>query len=115
MNAIEILVEEQLREPGNILRSANAVSSVPTMTAGLAALATSIGALLRSRASLQLRIPALRHRLAVLQGGEQRPRLKPADRLPWVWLSRGWLGLQNALVFVKPSIDLRGRPGAIRV
>ena len=73
------------------------------MRAAFIALATSMGALLRSRASLQLEILALRHQLAVLQGGGQRPRLKPADRLLWVWLSRAWSGWQDVLVFVKPS------------
>jgi hypothetical protein len=59
--------------------------------------------LLRSRASLHLEILALRHQLAVLQSGGRRPRLKPADRLLWVWLSRAWSGWQDVLVFVKPS------------
>ena len=59
------------------------------MRAVLIALATSMVALLRSRASLHLEFLALRHQLAVLQRGAGRPRLKPADRLLWVWLSRG--------------------------
>jgi hypothetical protein len=73
------------------------------MRAILIALATSVVALLRSRASLHLEILALRHQLAVLQGGGRRPRLKPADRLLWVWLSRAWSGWQDAVVSVKPS------------
>ena len=60
-------------------------------------------ALLRSRACLHLEVLALRHQLAVLQGGGRRPRLKPAERLLWSWLSRTWSGWQDALVFVKPS------------
>jgi hypothetical protein len=60
-------------------------------------------ALPRSRASLHLEILALRHQLAVLQGGGRRPRLKPADRLLWVWLSRAWSGWEDVLVFAKPS------------
>jgi hypothetical protein len=60
-------------------------------------------ALLRSRISLHLEILAVRHQLAVLQGSRRRPRLKPADRLLWAWLSRAWSGWQDALVFVKPS------------
>jgi hypothetical protein len=76
------------------------------MRAVLVALAISMVALLRSRASLQLEILALRHQLAVLQGGGRRPGLKPADRLLWVWLSRTWSGWQDALVFVKPSTVL---------
>ena len=66
-------------------------------------MATSIAALLRSRTSLHLKILALRHQLAGLQGSGRRPALKPADRLLWVWLSRPWSGWQDALVFVKPS------------
>ena len=73
------------------------------MRAALIALATSMVALLRLRASLHLEILALRHQLAVLQGSGRRPRLKPADRLLWVWLSQSWSGWQDALVFVKPS------------
>ena len=73
------------------------------MRAVLAALATSMVAVLRSRASLQLEILALQHQLAVLQGSGRRPRLNPADRLLWAWLSRAWSGWQDALVFVKPS------------
>jgi putative transposase len=31
-----------------------------------------------------------------------RPRLRPTDRLFWVWLSRLWPGWQEALAFVQP-------------
>jgi putative transposase len=57
----------------------------------------------RSRLSLQLENLALRHRLTVYRRSEARPRLKPADRVLWVWLSRAWSGWQEALVFVKPA------------
>ena len=89
--------------PPKRLSGSDSVSSVAAMKAVLIALATSMVALLRSRPSLQLEILALRHQLAVLQGSRGRPRLKPADRLLWVWLSRTWSGWQDALVFVKPS------------
>ena len=79
------------------------------MRAVLAASATSMVAVLRSRASLQLEILALRHQLAVLQGSGRRPELKPADRLLWVWLSRAWSGWQDTLVFVKPSTVISWR------
>ena len=52
-----------------------------------AALFAFLGAGLRSRASLQLEVLALRHQLAVYQRSVKRPRLKPADRLLWVWPS----------------------------
>ncbi len=67
-------------------------------------------ALLRSRAFLQLEILALRHQLAVLQDDGRRPRLKPADRLLWAWLSRAWSGWQDVLVFVKPSTIISWQP-----
>jgi putative transposase len=97
------------------------------MRAVLVALAVALVSVLRSRASLHLEVLALRHQLAVLHNGGRRPRLKPADRLLWVWLSRAWSGWQDALVFVKPStviswqrkrfrdhwtrLSRRGRPG----
>jgi len=65
------------------------------MRAVLVALAVAPVSVLRSPASLHLEILALRHQLAVLQGGGRRPRLKPGDRLLWVWLSRAWSGWQD--------------------
>jgi len=46
---------------------------------------------LRSRVTLQAEVLALRHQILVLQRGNQKRRVKvsPADRLLWVWLSRG--------------------------
>jgi hypothetical protein len=73
------------------------------MRAVVFALAVALISMLRSRASLHLEILALRHQLAVLHNGGRRPRLKPADRLLWAWLSRVWSGWQDVLVFVKPS------------
>ena len=76
---------------------------VPAMRAVLVALVVALVSVFRSRASLHLEVLALRHQLAVLQGGGRRPQLKPGDRLLWVWLSRTWSGWQDTLVFVKPS------------
>ncbi len=97
------------------------------MRAVLVALVVTMVSVLRSRASLHLEVLALRHQLAVFQEGGRRPRLTPADRLLWVWLSRAWSGWQDALVFVKPRtviswqrkrfrdhwtrLSRRGRPG----
>ncbi|MBW1687044.1 MAG: transposase [Deltaproteobacteria bacterium] len=97
------------------------------MRAVLVALVAAVVSVLRSRLSLHLEVLALRHQLAVLQGGGRRPRLKPADRLLWVWLSQAWSGWQDALVLVKPRtviswqrkrfrdhwrrLSRRGRPG----
>ena len=59
---------------------------------------------LRSRASLELELVALRHQLTVLR--RQRPgqlRLFSADRLLWVWLYRIWPQVLDAMVLVKPA------------
>ena len=55
---------------------------------------------LRSRASLQTEILALRHQLSVVQRSASRPRLQPSDRVFWAWLSRVWNGCRIALVIV---------------
>jgi hypothetical protein len=58
--------------------------------------------LCQSRWALHLRILALQHQLAVYKYTVQRPRLRPTDRLFWVWLSWLWPGWQEALIFVQP-------------
>jgi putative transposase len=68
----------------------------------LSALLVFIASLLRSRISLSLENVALRHQLAVYKHTVHRPRLRPTDRLFWVWLSRLWPGWQEALAFVQP-------------
>ena len=56
----------------------------------------------RSQDALRLENMALRHQLAVYQRTVKRPKLRPADRLFWSWLSRMWTGWQHALAFVQP-------------
>jgi len=75
---------------------------------GMIRLLSALGSLLsfqvRSRASLQLELVALRHQLTVLR--RQRPgqlRLFSTDRLLWVWLYRIWPQILNAMVLVKPA------------
>jgi hypothetical protein len=59
---------------------------------------------LRSRASMQMEILALRHQLAVLQRQtNKRASLRTADRWLWVILSRLWIQWRSALVIVKPE------------
>jgi putative transposase len=58
---------------------------------------------LRSRASLQIEILALRHQLNVLQCSVKRPRLSAIDRWLWVRLSRNWSGWRTALKLLKPA------------
>ena len=59
---------------------------------------------LRSRATLQLEVLALRHQLHVLERTRtSRPVLTRADRLLWVWLARVWSQWRAALVIVEPE------------
>ena len=69
----------------------------------LLAAAAFVHSFLRSRLSLQIEILALRHPLGVYQRSRLRPRLRPMDRLLWVWLSRVWSGWCEALVIVQPG------------
>ena len=58
----------------------------------------------RSRASLELELVALRHQVTVMR--RQHPgrlRLFSTDRLLWVWLYRIWPQVLNAMVLVKPA------------
>src|ERR1700676_5341060 len=70
-------------------------------------LLSAVGSLLsfrvRSRASLELELVALRHQVAVLRRQRPgQPRLFSTDRLLWVWLYRIWPQILNTLVF-KPA------------
>jgi putative transposase len=60
----------------------------------------------RSRLSMQMELIALRHQVAGYQQSISRPKLRSADRLLWVWLSRLWPGWQEALEFVQPRTVL---------
>src|ERR1700694_2361461 len=61
------------------------------MLISLTLLFTTLFSIFRSRAALQLENLALRHQIGVLQrSSRKRPKLTPADRLLWVWLSRIW-------------------------
>ncbi len=75
---------------------------------GMITLLSTVGALLsfrvRSRASLEFELVALRHQLTVLRRQRPgRPRLLSNDRLLWVWLYRLWPQVLNAMVLVKPA------------
>ena len=58
-----------------------------------------------ARAVLQAEILALRQQLMVLQRSSRghKPRLRFADRVLWVWLSRLWNDWRSALLIVKPE------------
>src|SRR5258708_10784438 len=59
----------------------------------------------RARAVLQAEILALRHQLLVLQRSScgHKLRLRWADRVLGVWLSRLWNNWRSALLIVKPE------------
>jgi putative transposase len=58
----------------------------------------------RSRASLELELIALRHQVTVLRRQHRgRPQLSSIDRLLWVWLYRIWPQVIDAMVLVKPA------------
>jgi len=70
----------------------------------LSALVSLLSFRVRSRASLELELVALRHQMTVLR--RQRPgqlRLFSTDRLLWMWLYRVWPQVLNAMVLVKPA------------
>src|SRR5512143_3324679 len=74
------------------------------MIALLSALSSLLSFRLRSRASLEFELVALRHQLTVLRRQRPgRPRLFSADRLLWVWLYRTWPQVLDAMVLVKPA------------
>jgi putative transposase len=72
------------------------------MRAVVMAVVKSLAWVVRSRMVLQIEILALRHQLAVYQRSGRRPRLRPADRLLWAWLSRNWSRWRQVLVIVQP-------------
>ena len=67
------------------------------------ALIASLSASFRSRAALQLEILALRHQIGVLQRSVKRPKLTPADRLLWAWLSTAWQDWKSGAFIMKAS------------
>lgn len=68
----------------------------------LAALVEVLLALAAGR-DLVLENLALRQQLAILRRAAPRPRLRPADRLFWVWLRKLWCGWRSALALVEPA------------
>jgi hypothetical protein len=68
-------------------------------------LLASVSAWFRSRLSVQMELLALRHQVAVYKQSVSRPKLRPTDRLLWVWLLRLWPGWQEVLAFVQPRRD----------
>ena len=94
----------KLRNVQNAWRFSRHRHTVADMITILSALVSLLSFRVRSRASLELELVALRHQVTVLR--RQCPgqlRLFSTDRLLWVWLYRVWPQVLNAMVLVKPT------------
>ena len=60
-----------------------------------------------TRVHLTVEILALRQQLAVMKRPNKRPKLRPRDRVFWVWLMRLWPHWKSALIIVKPDTVIR--------
>src|SRR4029450_13790552 len=69
----------------------------------------------RTQRSLVFENVALRHQLAVLQRTVPRPRLRNADRLFWVLLSRLWSGWTDAVFVVQPGTVIRWQRSGFKI
>ncbi len=70
----------------------------------LSALMSTLCSMFHSRAVLELENMALRHQIGVLKrSARKRPKLTPADRLFWVFLSWVWGDWRSPLDIVKPA------------
>ena len=80
--------------------------TVAAIIAVLSAVGSLLSLRLRSRASLELELVALRHQVTVLRRQRPgRPRLFSTDRLLWTWLYRIWPALGRQ---VSPSVPGTG-------
>ena len=50
---------------------------------------------------------ALRQQLAVCKQSIKRPKLRPRDRVFWVWLSKLWPNWSSALAIVQPQTVIK--------
>ena len=70
---------------------------------------------LKSRRNLVLENLALRHQLLVLNRRTNRPRLTPADRALWAWLSQSWADWKRGLCLVQPSTVIQWHRAGFRL
>jgi hypothetical protein len=81
---------------------------VPAMITFLTAITSLLSFRIRSRASPELEVIALRHQLGVPKRRRPgRARLFYANRLLWVLLYRIWLRAIDAMILVKPTTFLQ--------
>ena len=70
----------------------------------LKSICAGLASTVRTRASLQMEILALRQQLVVLQRtNKKRLRLRTSDRILWIVLSRFWPQWRECLMLVKPD------------
>ncbi len=83
----------------------NRVAHLPTADPMLLILPllAALRSVFRSRAAAELEILALRHQFRVQHAANKRPRLTPADRLLWIFLSQFWSDWSAAVAIVKPE------------
>ena len=74
-----------------------------------------IRAFLVPRLSLAAENLALRQQVAVFKHSGKRPRLRPRDRLFWVWLSKLWPDWRSALAIVQPDTVLKWHRQAFKL
>jgi len=61
----------------------------------------------RCQTELAVENLVLRQQLAILKEKTTRPRLRPRDRVFWVWLRRIWSNWRSCLVIVQPATVVR--------
>src|SRR5437879_1700777 len=100
--------EKPVRTENTGFGSVREIIIVSTMTSFFIALLALVASTFRTRAAQQAEIVALRHQIAVLQrSSPRRLRLKQADRLLWILLSRLWPGWRRCVYIVKPDTVIR--------
>ena len=50
---------------------------------------------------------ALRQQVSVYKQSVKRPKLRPRDRIFWVWLSKFWCDWRSALAIVQPETVIK--------
>ena len=64
-------------------------------------------AMLISKVQMAIENLVLRQQLAVCKQSVKRPKLRPRDRVFWVWISRCWWNWKSALIIVQPETVIR--------
>ena len=64
-------------------------------------------AMLIAKFHLAMENLALRQQVAVFKQSTRRPKLRPRDRIFWVWITWLWPSWRNALIIVQPETVIR--------